>query len=360
MTGDPPYHRPDRSSRSRTAGWDTFHAARAFQPFWVSLGVLFGLPALVATYLRVFPPTDDVPVLLASFISYGVLGYLLSVTSFLVALIRARSRGTLTVLTAVSASLLACHVYWLAPLFIPDHRVDTTRSFTLMSLNLHNGGADPAEVAQVSATADVVVLLETTIAATQDLKQYGWDQRFPYAVGEVPGVSDTALYSRFPLTDEAPVQGSEFQQWIATAEVPGIGPVRFIAAHPCNPYCGYNLFASEHQALRTTADANLGMPLIVAGDLNAVDDHGPIRHLHADGLESVTDIVGAGWLPTYPANRRIPALLPIDHILVNRFLTATWIHRFQVDGSDHLGLLARVAGASPLAGCDAPARRGRC
>ena len=66
-----------------------------------------------------------------------------------------------------------------------------------------------------------------------------------------------------------------------------------------------------------------GRPLIVAGDFNAVDDHGPMRALTHDGLESATDIVGAGWLPTYPANRRFPPLIPIDHVLVNKLLTAS-------------------------------------
>jgi hypothetical protein len=54
--------------------------------------------------------------------------------------------------------------------------------------------------------------------------------------------------------------------------------------------------------------------------------------------------VGAGWLPTYPANRVIPPLLPIDHILLNRFLTATSLTSFDVDGTDHRGLLAQIAG----------------
>jgi endonuclease/exonuclease/phosphatase (EEP) superfamily protein YafD len=156
---------------------------------------------------------------------------------------------------------------------------------------------------------------------------------------------NTLIYSRFPLTRTTPIVGSTYQQWVTTVTVPGLGAVRLVAGHPCNPFCGSNRFRSDHQLLRAAADANLGGPLIVAGDLNAVDDHAPIRALHRDGLESVTDILGAGWLPTYPANLAVPPLLPIDHVLVNHFLTATSVERVRIAGTDHLGLVAQIAGA---------------
>ena len=86
-------------------------------------------------------------------------------------------------------------------------------------------------------------------------------------------------------------------------------------------------------------------PTILAGDFNAVDDHGPMQRLRRLGLRSASDIVGAGWQPTYPAGRRIiPPLLPIDHVLVNDRLTATSVTTFEVSGSDHRGILATLAG----------------
>jgi endonuclease/exonuclease/phosphatase (EEP) superfamily protein YafD len=91
---------------------------------------------------------------------------------------------------------------------------------------------------------------------------------------------------------------------------------------------------------------NIDHPLVVAGDFNAVDDHGPMQALRRAGLKSATDVAGAGWLPTYPANRLFPPLLPIDHIMINKDLTATSVTSFAVSGSDHRGLLATLAGAS--------------
>jgi endonuclease/exonuclease/phosphatase (EEP) superfamily protein YafD len=88
---------------------------------------------------------------------------------------------------------------------------------------------------------------------------------------------------------------------------------------------------------------NLDHPLVVAGDFNAVNDHGPMQALQRAGLKSATDVAGAGWLPTYPANRLIPPLLPIDHVLINEDLTATSVTSFAVSGTDHRGLLATIA-----------------
>ncbi len=153
------------------------------------------------------------------------------------------------------------------------------------------------------------------------------------------------IYSRFPLTDTAPLPRTSFQQYVTTASVPGIPDLRIIAAHPCNPYCGRGLWASEHAVLQSSVEQNLDQPLMVVGDLNAVNDHGPMRALRRAGMKSATDVVGAGWLPTYPANRRLPPLLPIDHVLLNDQLTATSISTVHIDGTDHLGLVAAVAGA---------------
>ena len=84
--------------------------------------------------------------------------------------------------------------------------------------------------------------------------------------------------------------------------------------------------------------------MIIAGDFNAVEDHGPMQQLRHLGLRSASDIAGAGWLPTYPSGRRLPPLLPIDHVLVNHRLTATSTSVFSVRGTDHRGVLTTLAG----------------
>lgn len=328
----------------------------------LALGALALAPSLAGTVLRLAPPSDDATALLASFIAYAILGYatalLCGLAALLVAGPAAPRRWRLGVLgTAVAAAvLLTCHLTWLAPLFRADDRRAGADTFVLLGQNLLQGRADPAELTALAARADVVVLVETTPAALAALSARGWAQRFPYLIGDEPGAGDgTAVYSRFPLTDTElvstpmPASGTgeriPFAQRVTTVAVPGVGAVRVIPVHPCNPYCGGNLWATQHAAIAALAEANRDRPLVLAGDFNAVDDHGPMQDLRRAGLRSATDLAGAGWLPTYPAGGRLPALLPIDHVLVDDQLTATAVETVRLEGTDHRGLLATLARA---------------
>jgi endonuclease/exonuclease/phosphatase (EEP) superfamily protein YafD len=335
----------EQRRRSRTA-WDTTPPAPRRGVTALVLPAALILPfGLIATALRLFPPTDGVPALAASFISYGTAAYALALLGFAVALLLARRKRVLTVLTVLTAALLALQLSWLGPLFVPDHRPAGTRTFTLLSLNIRGSLGDPADIVAQARRADILILLETTPTAIRGLRAAGIDDEFAYTAGEQSRGSASAIYSRFPLTSTQPLPQTSFQMWQATAQVPQVGGIRVIAAHPCNPFCGAGYWPSEHELLQRVVAEDLNKPLVVAGDFNAVDDHLPMRELNRLGLTSATDIVGAGWLPTYPANTSIPPLIPIDHIMVDDQLTATSISRVHVAGTDHLGLLATLAGA---------------
>lgn len=335
-----------RTQTTAPPAWDSTPPRRARPGAALVLALLLLVPALAATVLRVVGPTDDTGAMLAAFVPYGLPLYVLVLVLLVVALVRAQQRTALGLLTLVVALLSALHVAWVLPLFVPDHRPVVGPSFTVYTQNTLHGDADTARVAEVAAGADVVVLSETTQPFLDALQTPGWETRFPYAVGDRKGwPSDVTVFSRFPLRDSHPLRGSFATQWIVTVDVPGRTPVRLLGAHPCNPYCGRDAFAGDHAALEAEVRDNLSTPLVVAGDLNAVDDHAPLQQLRADGLRSATDLVGAGWVPTYPTNRWFPPLLPIDHVLVNDQLTATSLRTVRMPGSDHLGLLATLAGS---------------
>ena len=327
--------------------WDSTPVRRRRPSVLVVVAVVLLVPSVAATLLRVFPPSDDTGAMLASFVPYGLVTYVLALLLLLGALVRSRRRTPLAVLTVAVALLTALQVSWLAPFFVPDDRPVVGPSFTIYAQNVYLGQADTTRLAQVADGADVVVLSETDRAFLRRLQTPAWGERFPYAVGDLSGSpSDTTIFSRFPLTDAQVLSGSLSTQWVMTLAVPGRTPVRLVGTHPCNPYCGGGAFARDHAALERTVLANESQPLVVAGDLNAIDDHAPLLRLRADGMRSVTDLLGAGWVPTYPANRWFPPLLPIDHVLVDDQLTATALRTVRMPGSDHLGLLATVAGTS--------------
>ena len=104
-----------------TATWDSQRSRPRFQGLLLSIAGLALLPATAATLMRVIPPSDDPTARLAAFIPYGLLGYLVALGCLLVVLVRARRRLLLTVITIGVAVLTACHVVWLAPLFVEDH-----------------------------------------------------------------------------------------------------------------------------------------------------------------------------------------------------------------------------------------------
>jgi endonuclease/exonuclease/phosphatase (EEP) superfamily protein YafD len=333
---------PPRTS----AAWDTHGPAprRGVTPLVLLAALILPL-GLLAALLRLVPPTDGVPALAASFISYGVLADTLAMIGFGLAALLARRKHVLIGLSLLSAGLLVLQISWLAPLFVPDDRPATTRTFTLLSLNIRGELGDPDAILAAVRQADIVVLLETTPRAIRALDAAGMNEDFAYRAGTESRGSASAIYSRFPLAAIRPLPQTSFQMWQATADVPQLGGVRVITAHPCNPFCGPGYWPSEHQLLQRVISQDLGQRLVVAGDFNAVDDHLPMRSLRRLGLRSATDIVGAGWLPTYPANSRVPPLIPIDHIMLDNRLTATSISRVQVAGTDHLGLVATIAGA---------------
>jgi endonuclease/exonuclease/phosphatase (EEP) superfamily protein YafD len=339
VTGSP------RAGVAAPVAWDSTPRRRSAPRAPLVLAAVALVPALILTVLRVFPPESDGPALVAAFIPYALIGYAVAAVALLVALVRARRRAVLALVLLLVLALAGLHVWWLAPYFSADSRPAVGPSFRLMTQNVYKGRADLFGVAGAAQQADVVVLAEVTPDFLHRLETPAWRQRFPYAVGSFEQrVSDTAVFSRFPLSASQALGQTSFQQWVMTVSVPGRSPVRLIAAHPCNPFCGRGLFASDHALLRASVRANLVYPLVVAGDLNATSDHAPLQQLHRDGMRDAADLVGTGWQPTYPANRAFPPLIAIDHVLVDDQLTVTALTRLTVSGTDHRGLLATVTG----------------
>jgi endonuclease/exonuclease/phosphatase (EEP) superfamily protein YafD len=317
---------------------------RRFQGLWFAIALVAIFPGVAAASLYLLPPKDDASALTASFIPYGMIADLISLVFFGIVLVRANRRLAVGVLTMISALLLTLQLIWIMPVFVPNPRPVDSRPFTVMSLNTKLGGANVDQVRRQAQRADVVVLVEVTPGAYWSLRS-ALAERFPNIVpAGIPTGTQSVILSRYPLTETRELR-SENPQWSAATTIPGVGPVNLIAAHPCNPLCGGEHWRKEHTALRHRAEDLDRRPEVIAGDFNATDDQVPMRKLVDHGFVSAADITGAGWMPTFPSDSRIfPPLINIDHVLVNHRLTALSISTFRVDGTDHLGLLARLAG----------------
>jgi len=83
-------------------------------------------------------------------------------------------------------------------------------------------------------------------------------------------------------------------------------------------------------------------PQIVAGDFNASRDHRPFRDILAAGFADSADIARRRPWPgfTWPADRRWPPLMRLDHILVSPGIRVSEARTVKIPGTDHRAVLA--------------------
>jgi endonuclease/exonuclease/phosphatase (EEP) superfamily protein YafD len=215
-----------------------------------------------------------------------------------------------------------------------------------MEANLWYGQADTTVLAgQVQEEgAQILALTEVSGSAAAELAEKLADI-LPYHLGEAGpegSIVGTMVFSKYPLT-EVPV---EFLSLGAVAAEVSAEDGRFtiIAAHPANPLGNLEGWLNEGQSLTTMVNRRIAGPLIVAGDLNATNENLLMRRVLGAGMRDAAVDAGAGWVPTYPTVD-LPALIGIDHVLVNKSFRTVGFHTIEIVGSDHRGVVAKLARA---------------
>ncbi|MFD9940703.1 endonuclease/exonuclease/phosphatase family protein [Nonomuraea sp. NPDC059023] len=206
-----------------------------------------------------------------------------------------------------------------------DGAVAGGRPFTVLSVNLLAGRADPAALMDLvrRVRPDVLSAQELTPEAVDRLDGAGLGGMMPYRELQ----ADRGVFSRHPLT--GPV-----------VTLPGGGRVEVLAVHPPRP-------TSENLELWRTALASLPaaseeIPRILAGDFNATLDHAALREVLARGYTDAADRAGAGLVPTWPANTRLPPMITIDHVLVDARVGVREVGVHTLPGTDHRAVVARL------------------
>jgi endonuclease/exonuclease/phosphatase (EEP) superfamily protein YafD len=121
---------------------------------------------------------------------------------------------------------------------------------------------------------------------------------------------------------------------VAEVEAP-FGRFRLINVHMPRPYDpGAERFA---HLLALVARANAKLPVIVAGDFNAATGSFGLTRLAKEAHLQRAD----GFIPTYPANRPIPAFVGIDHMMADDRWAGADCRRTGAGNSDHFGLACR-------------------
>jgi len=214
----------------------------------------------------------------------------------------------------------------------------------VLTVNLLHGRADAeAVVALVRRTgADVLFLQELTGDAVTRLKQAGlgdlMSQKAPGLRGRPHG---SGIYSRFPLSDGPPLMPVHAAQPTAVLELPGGEVVELACVHPHPPRPPWSRRVARWRQELAVLPPPGELPRVLAGDFNATLDHAVFRSVLRLGYADAALQAGNALTPTWgPAGR--PALITIDHVLVDRrcAVLASAVHA--VPGSDHRAVYAEV------------------
>lgn len=223
----------------------------------------------------------------------------------------------------------------------------------VLTYNVHmgvglDGRPDVSAIARVvgEADADVIVLNEVSrgwfIAGGADVlhrlaRIVGLPYVFAPAADEAWG---NAILSRYPLVDVRvdvlPVGGATMRRSAVSAAVQlRTGQLGVVGTHLHHVPQDVETRRAQAERVAQIADefVRAGVPVVVAGDLNAPPDTEDLAPL--DGWTFAT----AGAPPTYPADRPVEHL---DHVLLSPELEAAGVDVIETVASDHRPVLVTV------------------
>jgi endonuclease/exonuclease/phosphatase (EEP) superfamily protein YafD len=214
----------------------------------------------------------------------------------------------------------------------------------ILTLNLHmQPRAADAVVALVRRTQpDVLSLQELTPQLAGELERQGLDELLTHSVVEArPGPFGLALFGRMPLEPLGPPRGQAVVA--ARARIAGAPPLELYAVHTRAPVSAGNVGAWKADLRALPSAAPTGAVRILAGDFNATLDHAELRRVIDGGYEDAADELGDGLRGTWPANRRFPPPVTIDHVLADARCGARSLETIDIPGSDHRAVLVELA-----------------
>ena len=202
---------------------------------------------------------------------------------------------------------------------------------------------------------DLLLLIEVDSAWEEGLAPL--DDDYDYRVGEVRDEGQgLVLWSRYPLLEEQVehLVSERRPSVFATLDVPGIGPVRFVGAHPVPPGLEEDIESEDAEARRDSRERDAELMLIaehvqedpdnrwiVTGDFNDVGWSHTTR-LFADLSDLKDPRRGRRLLSTYHSAYPFWRY-PIDHLFVSDGLHLVDLERVKVIGSDHFGIVTTLA-----------------
>ncbi|MHC3000759.1 endonuclease/exonuclease/phosphatase family protein [Gordonia sp. GN26] len=308
---------------------------------WVSayiLGWAMLAGVVLAVWLHFYPSRGNVALYLTSGVAFALIPALVAVAIF-----AALRRWFMLAIALVASGVLA---YTQVPLVIPAS-TPQGEEFTVVSANLLFGGGDIGALEEIVAEADpdMLSLQEVTPEALQRIRGGEIARLLPnefaipysYAAG-------TALFTKATLSDRFNIPDTILHNLQARTDLPGAPGTHVLAIHPAAPLWGEKDGWFHDMGILADHFANLPAGRVIAiGDFNSTWNHATYRKLLTNGLVDGTDVAGAGFLPTYPTDKRIGnrPLVAIDRVILRGFV-ATSMDSHYLPGSDHRALVVSL------------------
>jgi endonuclease/exonuclease/phosphatase family metal-dependent hydrolase len=227
----------------------------------------------------------------------------------------------------------------------------------VMASNLYVGHGDPRTVLDLvrRERVDILSLEELTPQALHRFDALGLRRLLPHQAYDAGagGASGTGLFSRWPLrrlpsVNPRPIQG----QPRGLITVAGARPLDVQAMHPLPPTTSaWRAVWRDILGALPKADLRARTLRLYAGDFNATLDHAELRRLLGgdDGYVDAADATGKGYDTTWPAGRRFPPEIAIDHVLADPRVRVEDFSVHTVPLSDHRAVIATLT-VPPAAG----------
>jgi len=216
------------------------------------------------------------------------------------------------------------------------------RRLKVLTVNLLFGRAEPEAVLDLvrRLDPDVISAQELTPGAVADLDAAGLKELMPYRyLQDEWSAGGAGIYAKHPLTPRTGLfQPIGHNMPAATLALPGGDPIEIVNVHPYPPL-GSQVYEWE-AAIDAMPPAADDVVRVLAGDFNASLDHAPLRRLMSRGYVDAAAEVGEGLTPTWPANRRVPPIITIDHVLADERVGVAGVSVHTVEGTDHRALFA--------------------
>ena len=310
--------------------------------------VILALPAVALTLARPWDTTAGLVIRLQALAPLAIPLYgLVLVLCLAGGLLQSRGRRTPLLIGAlVGLAGLVVHLWWFAPQVTGEEptAAEGARTLTVMTTNIYANAADPVQVVEEAerSSVDVLVVQEVTEYAVSRMDEAGLDELLPYRIGTSDTPDGTMVFANEPLGDPESLP-TQFECWRVD-----VGALSMLAVHPVAPVAptGPDQWREEHRLiLEAAVEGDVDM---IVGDFNATADHAVFRELEAAGFRDAAEVTNEGWQPTWPANKLgpypgLPPLSRIDHVMVGPELAALDTRTVEIEGTDHLAVIAQVA-----------------